>query len=210
MNTEATGPMVFPFSGSDETANYLPYGVYLMDYNTEIEAALENLKKRKLNPPAVDASPLPLPTLAPRLKLTSRELHEGSGFAVTFGLDTENYSDEDIMAIFPGIGSHIGSQRGKCLTLSLLRLMGSWKLMIVPGAQNKSGLMISHVTGAKEFQDVRVQEAPGTTIISTNRLLTLLQIPAEEIHGSHTSSALPFVSIEPSRFTLHQLPYFET
>jgi hypothetical protein len=111
MDTEFSGPTVW--SGSDKTADQLPYAIDISAYIPEIEAALEKFKELGHNGPAVNADAFPLPTLGPRLKAIARDLHEGPGFALLRGLDTEKYSDEDNMIIFLGIGSHIGSQRGK-------------------------------------------------------------------------------------------------
>lgn len=111
MDTEVAGPTVW--SGTDKTTDQLPYGVNISAYIPEIEAALEKFKDLELNAPAIDASTFPLPALGPHLKAVAKDLHEGPGFALLRGLNTEKYSDEDNMIIFLGIGSHIGSQRGK-------------------------------------------------------------------------------------------------
>lgn len=111
MDTEARGPTVW--SGSDATPERVPYITLILAYIDEIEAALEKFKELGLNGPAVNADTFPLPTLGPHLRAISQSLHEGPGFALVRGLDTEKYSDEDVMIIFLGLGSYIGSQRGK-------------------------------------------------------------------------------------------------
>lgn len=78
----------------------------------EIEAALEHFKALQRNGYEVDASTFPLPTLGPRLDAIAQNLHEGTGISLLRGLDTK-YSDEDYLIIFLGLGSYIGSQRGK-------------------------------------------------------------------------------------------------
>lgn len=85
----------------------------ILAYIDEIEAALEKFKELGLNGPAVNADTFPLPKLGPHLRAIAKSLHEGSGFALVRGLDTEKYSDEDVMIIFLGLGSYIGSQRGE-------------------------------------------------------------------------------------------------
>lgn len=110
MDTEMTGPVVW--SGSDEAAGQWLYARDLLPYLPEIDAALEKFKERELNGPAVSADTFPLPTLGPHLRAVAKDLHDGPGFVLLRGLDTEKYSDEDNMIIFLGISSHIGSQRG--------------------------------------------------------------------------------------------------
>ncbi|KAK2608124.1 hypothetical protein N8I77_006757 [Diaporthe amygdali] len=115
----------------------------------EIETARETFKATEAQIYDVSAETFPLPTVGPRLEAIARNLHEGTGFALLHGLDPAKYSNEDNITLFLGLGSHIGSQRG---------------------AQNKNRNMISHITDAKEWQNV----------------------PPEKRHGIHTNSALPF------------------
>ncbi|KAI7776818.1 hypothetical protein LA080_004412 [Diaporthe eres] len=148
MDTAVSGPVVL--NGSDKTVDQIRDIVYLSSSdNAEIKAALGGFKEKELNGPAVDASTFILPTLGPRLEAIAQNLHKRTGFSLLRGFNTQNYTDEDNLIIFLGLGSHIGSQRG---------------------AQNKSRVMISHITDAKEWQDV----------------------PREKRHGIHTNSALPF------------------
>ncbi|KKY36002.1 putative taurine catabolism dioxygenase [Diaporthe ampelina] len=138
------------WSGSDKTADQINYVTNLSPADlAEIKAALEYYMGFEGNAYEVDAAKFPLPTLGPRLEEIAKNLHEGTGFSLLRGFDTKNYSDEDNLIIFLGLGSYIGSQRG---------------------AQNKSRVMISHITDAKEWQHV----------------------PSEKRHGIHTNSALPF------------------
>lgn len=114
MTTEVSGRAVF--SGSDKTASQNCHTVDVSAHNEEIKIALEGFKALKRNGYEVDATTFLLPNLGPRLEAIAQTLHEGTGFALLRGLNTEEYTDEDNLIIFLGIGSHIGSQRGKSKT----------------------------------------------------------------------------------------------
>lgn len=111
MATEISGRAVF--SGSDKTAHQHCHTVDVSAHNEEIKTALEGFKALKRNGYEVDATTFLLPNLGPRLEAIAQNLHKGTGFALLRGLNTENYTDEDNLIIFLGIGSYIGSQRGK-------------------------------------------------------------------------------------------------
>lgn len=111
MVTEISGPAVF--SGSDKIADHNCSIVDISAYIDEIKAALEKFKARKLNAPAVDASTFPLPKLGPHLEAVAHNIHNGTGFSLVRGFNTRDYSDEDNLIIFLGLGSYVGSQRGK-------------------------------------------------------------------------------------------------
>ncbi|KAF3020916.1 hypothetical protein E8E14_002042 [Neopestalotiopsis sp. 37M] len=61
----------------------------------------------------VSASNFCLPNLGPRLYRLASALHEGNGLVVVRGLDPLDYSEEDNLIIFLGLGSYFGQQRGK-------------------------------------------------------------------------------------------------
>ncbi|KAK7698472.1 hypothetical protein SLS64_012464 [Diaporthe eres] len=147
MDNKVSGPAVL--GGSNETAHQSFHSFNISAYNDEIQDNLEKFKERGLNGPAVNATTFPLRALGPILESVAHNIHKGTGFSLLRGFNTQKYTDEDNLIIFLGLGSHIGSQRG---------------------AQNKSRVMISHITDAKEWQDV----------------------PREKRHGIHTNSALPF------------------
>lgn len=111
MTTEVSGRAVF--SGSGKTAHQNCHTVDASTHNDEIKTALEGFKTLKRNGYEVDATTFILPNLGPRLEAIAQTLHEGTGFALLRGLNTEDYTDEDNLIIFLGIGSYIGSQRGK-------------------------------------------------------------------------------------------------
>lgn len=111
MDNEVSRPAVL--GGSDETANQSYHSFNISAYNEEIEDNLEKFKAKGLNGPAVNATTFPLPTLGPHLKAVAHNIHEGTGFSLLRGFNTQKYTDEDNLIIFLGLGSHIGSQRGK-------------------------------------------------------------------------------------------------
>lgn len=112
MDTDVSGPAVL--SGSDKTVDQICDTIDLSAAdNAEIDTALEGFKAMGLNGPAVDASTFSLPTLGPRLAAIAQNLHKGTGFSLLRGFNTQRYTDEDNLIIFLGLGSHIGSQRGK-------------------------------------------------------------------------------------------------
>lgn len=110
MQTEVSG-LPKAFSDSDKTDDQIPN--LNSDNLAEIQTALEDFKALKRNAYEVDATTFPLPTLGPRLKAIAKNLHEGTEFFLLRGFNTNDYSDEDNMIIFLGLGSYIGSERGE-------------------------------------------------------------------------------------------------
>ena len=53
-----------------------------------------------------------LPTLGPRLRSTSEDVHLGRGLAIIKGLDPDKYSLKENIILFAGISSYIGDKRG--------------------------------------------------------------------------------------------------
>ncbi|KAF4545852.1 Taurine catabolism dioxygenase [Lasiodiplodia theobromae] len=77
-----------------------------------IENAMESFKSLALPLPALEPSTFVLPAeLADRLRVVSKIVHTGIGFAVLRGLDPKKYSEEENTIIYCGIASHIGIQR---------------------------------------------------------------------------------------------------
>jgi hypothetical protein len=65
-----------------------------------------------LTPNMLEPATFPLSTeLGHRLRTVSATLHEGVGFAVIRGLDSNLYSDEDNLIIHAGLVSWIGVER---------------------------------------------------------------------------------------------------
>lgn len=62
--------------------------------------------------PALEPSTFALPAeLADRLRVVSKIVYTGIGFAVLRGLDPKKYSEEENTIIYCGVASHIGIQR---------------------------------------------------------------------------------------------------
>jgi hypothetical protein len=55
----------------------------------------------------------PLPTLHPRLRAISDELHNGHGFKVVRGLPVDKHTREENIVIYAGVSSHIAPVRGR-------------------------------------------------------------------------------------------------
>jgi hypothetical protein len=70
-------------------------------------------KDLDLDGPDIDPGNFSLPTLGPKLRELSLELHNGRGFFVVRGFDPKKYSPEDNVMLYLGISSYIGEQRAK-------------------------------------------------------------------------------------------------
>jgi hypothetical protein len=93
----------------------------------EIDAALDNVKRRKLEILDVSRAEFALPTLGPALDGIRRELLGGRGFVLVRGIPRQQYSTADMATIFWGIGTHFGravSQNAKGHVLGHVRDLG--------------------------------------------------------------------------------------
>jgi len=79
----------------------------------EIKAAVEHFKSYDQDGDLVEPANFPLPTLGPKLKVLSQDIHYGKGFGVIRGLDPASYSVEDLTLIYLGVQSYIAEQRGR-------------------------------------------------------------------------------------------------
>jgi hypothetical protein len=61
----------------------------------------------------VEPANFPLPTLGPKLKALSGDVHSGKGFCVIRGIDPATYSVEDLTLAYLGVQSYIAEQRGR-------------------------------------------------------------------------------------------------
>ncbi|SPQ17856.1 bfe5bfca-34d7-4bdd-97d5-e3807ddf06a2 [Thermothielavioides terrestris] len=61
----------------------------------------------------VEPANFPLPTLGPKLKELSRDVHDGRGFCLVRGIDPSSYCVEDLTLVYLGIQSYIAEQRGR-------------------------------------------------------------------------------------------------
>ncbi|KAF9533569.1 hypothetical protein CPB83DRAFT_757892 [Crepidotus variabilis] len=79
----------------------------------EIDDGLHYFKRRNLSLGHLERENFPLPSLGPRLYELCQELYSGRGFFVIRTIPIEKYTREDLVIIYVGISSHIGSGRGK-------------------------------------------------------------------------------------------------
>jgi len=75
----------------------------------ELDAALAGQPPRHGPPLPVDKGNFPLPTLGPRLAAIGAELEEGCGVAKITGLPVDAYGRDDLLTLWFGIGSHVGT-----------------------------------------------------------------------------------------------------
>lgn len=124
-------PHDLAWSGSDFT-NTSEHILVLDDaHHAEIKAALESYKGESSVPGCllcfqltsisalgqdgdlVEPASFPLPTLGPKLRELSRDIHNGRGFCVIRGINPANYSVEDLTLAYLGVQSYIAEQRGR-------------------------------------------------------------------------------------------------
>ncbi len=75
----------------------------------EIDAALDQVRRRGLAWQQITMESFPLDSLASELAGISRELEKGTGVAKISGLPVARYDENDLKAIFYGIASHLGT-----------------------------------------------------------------------------------------------------
>src|SRR5437899_1096762 len=74
----------------------------------EIAKAVEAVNRRGLPFAALTRDDFPLPTLSPQLRKWQENVVSGRGFYVLRGLNTRDYSDEQVGTIFWAMGLHLG------------------------------------------------------------------------------------------------------
>ncbi|EAQ93631.1 hypothetical protein CHGG_01866 [Chaetomium globosum CBS 148.51] len=79
----------------------------------EIRAALGSYKSLGQDGDLVEPTNFPLPTLGPKLKELSGDIHNGRGFCVIRGLNPASYTVEDLTLVYLGVQSYIAEQRGR-------------------------------------------------------------------------------------------------
>ncbi|KAH0524959.1 hypothetical protein TsFJ059_007396 [Trichoderma semiorbis] len=80
----------------------------------EIDAALKHFKALELDGDLVTPDNFPLPTVGPNvLKGMRQDIYQGKGFAVLRGLDSKQYSIEDMTTIYLGVQAHIANCFGR-------------------------------------------------------------------------------------------------
>lgn len=79
----------------------------------DIEAALSGLNASGKAFPKFGRGDFPLPVLTPRLGEIAEELETGRGFVLLRGLQPERYSEDEINAIYYGLGLNMGEPVGQ-------------------------------------------------------------------------------------------------
>ena len=107
MDRPFTGPMVWSGEDLDRNTDWIrPLSAAAL---AEIDAALRSVQRRGLQWRAVAKDDFPLPGLSAELRRVNRELEWGRGIALLRGLPVERYSDDELRAIWWGIGAHLGA-----------------------------------------------------------------------------------------------------
>jgi hypothetical protein len=78
----------------------------------EIDDAVKHFHGLGLPFGLISTTTFPLPTLGPKLKGLSHELHAGRGFFVLRTIPVESYSKSDNVLIYAGVSSYIAGARG--------------------------------------------------------------------------------------------------
>ncbi|MBL6618265.1 MAG: TauD/TfdA family dioxygenase [Reyranella sp.] len=92
-----------------DLANDTSWIVHLQpSHLAEIGAAMEQVSRRGLAFAALTRDDFPLPTLGPSLRAWQEEVVNGRGFYVLRGLNSHDYSDEEVGTIFWAMGLHLG------------------------------------------------------------------------------------------------------
>lgn len=79
------------------------------DHIALFDAALAQLKARGLRYPDFGRDDFPIHALAPELARFADELENGRGFLLLRGLPVERYSEDDLNALYYGLGLHMGT-----------------------------------------------------------------------------------------------------
>jgi len=74
----------------------------------EVDAALRTFRASKRDVSEMTPTDFPLPAYASKLAAHLKEIRTGRGFVVLRGLPVARYSDEDVGAIFYGLGLYLG------------------------------------------------------------------------------------------------------
>lgn len=80
---------------------------------SELEQAAAPLVKQEVEIGQIQQKDFPLAKLGPKLAALRRELIQGKGFALLKGLPIDQYTEREIITIFFGIGTHLGSARSQ-------------------------------------------------------------------------------------------------
>jgi alpha-ketoglutarate-dependent taurine dioxygenase len=75
----------------------------------EMDAALDRIRRRGLELSSLTAADFPLPSFDAVAAPLRQELLQGRGFVLLRGFPTDRYSDEEMIKLYWGLGTHLGS-----------------------------------------------------------------------------------------------------
>ena len=107
MDKPIAGPMVWhgrELAGSTDWIRRLSAGAV-----DEIDAALRAVRARGLEWRDITRKDFPLPGVSAELAQVNRDLEWGRGLVLLRGLPVERYSDDELRAIWWGLGCHLGA-----------------------------------------------------------------------------------------------------
>lgn len=73
-----------------------------------LDAALANLRKKKLTAPFFEKKDFPVKGMEKTISQIQDELEDGLGFLLIRGLKAEQYTEEELVAVYYGLGLHMG------------------------------------------------------------------------------------------------------
>ncbi|WPJ65199.1 hypothetical protein SMAC4_13891 [Sordaria macrospora] len=109
--TKLQGPLVWTVDDFEKEDEYV-YHLTPAD-KMEVLEALSIFKSYGLDSHKVTKDLFPLPNLGPILSGIRDDIYIGKGFSIIRGLNPDDYAITDLTAIYLGITSYIGQQRGK-------------------------------------------------------------------------------------------------
>jgi Taurine catabolism dioxygenase TauD, TfdA family len=102
-----TGPMVWRGRDLAASTDWIhPFSPAALD---EIDAALRTVQRRGLGWREIGKRDFPLPGVSAELAQANRDLEWGRGLVLLRGLPVERYSDDELRAIWWGLGRHLGT-----------------------------------------------------------------------------------------------------
>ncbi|KAL7946407.1 hypothetical protein V8C42DRAFT_344256 [Trichoderma barbatum] len=137
-----------PLAWTGQQFDHQPDFIHHLDAEElrEIDAALKHFKALELDGDLVTPDNFPLPTVGPNvLKGIRQDLYQGKGFAVLRGLDSKQYSVEDMTTIYLGVQAHIANRCGR---------------------QDKKGNMLVHIIADKSCKQKAEHHRHSTSPIT--------------------------------------------
>jgi len=148
---EHTTPIRLPSAWTGKELEQRSDWIWTLDESEleDVDSALKVVKGKGLRACEFGPADFPLTTLSKRLEAVRRELTHGRGFVLLRGLRIDHLSLDDIMAVYWGIGCHIGtikSQNAKGVMLERIEDRG----VLQPGATPDPNLR-SYVTNERQY-----------------------------------------------------------